>query len=524
MIYQFYKHSIFISLLFIILFIASNIGSWAADSDILLPNYGGTIRIGLHEIPDTLDPALSRTPIEKAISQQLFLPLFQIDASGELKGILVDSWSVSTDFITYTLILNNKIKLHDQSVIDAKTIIESLSRMANPAIKCPKSWIISPIKGYSAFQSHSAPELEGLKYINSSTFQIVLQHPSSNYLEYLALPETGIISQSTTSNHWEGTGPFTVSKFSPGNELQLAPFLEFHGGRPFINSLQFIKIVPEEIKVLEFELNRLDLITLPESDYRRISEDDKWKEFIIKVEPQSTLLLACNLTRSPVNNHQFREGLSRIIKRDEILTLTMNGHGQILDHLFSEDTLGSVQNNDTDLAGISDLLKPFTKHKIKLLIPDSPEILKAVGQKIQLQAQNYGINIEPEYTSYSDYYRLLHDGKYDLALKLYHSFMNKDEFILRELFTEPNLGKSGNISFYYNSEFQTQLESCCTTVQPEIRNQTLQKLTRTATQSFAYIPLLKTEEYWVQQPQLHGLNAQQLLHYDFHDVWVEDHK
>jgi len=49
-----------------------------------------------------------------------------------------------------------------------------------------------------------------------------------------------------------------------------------------LNKLEFQVIPQDATQVLEFELGHLKDLFIPESEYRRLSSEEKWKDAIIK--------------------------------------------------------------------------------------------------------------------------------------------------------------------------------------------------------------------------------------------------
>ncbi len=87
-----------------------------------------TLRIGLQEDPDMLDPHRARTFVGRIVFKGLCDKLF--DATPELKlvGRLATEWSFSTDGLTVTLKLRPNVKFHDGAPFNAAAVKANLER------------------------------------------------------------------------------------------------------------------------------------------------------------------------------------------------------------------------------------------------------------------------------------------------------------------------------------------------------------------------------------------------------------
>ena len=87
-----------------------------------------TLRIGLQEDPDMLDPHRARTFVGRIVFKGLCDKLF--DASPDLQLIprLATEWSFSADGLTATLKLRQGVKFHDGAAFDAAAAKANIDR------------------------------------------------------------------------------------------------------------------------------------------------------------------------------------------------------------------------------------------------------------------------------------------------------------------------------------------------------------------------------------------------------------
>src|SRR5881394_4492312 len=79
-----------------------------------------TLRIGLAEDPDILDPTMARTYVGRIVFAALCDKLFDIDDKLNIVPQLALSYETAQDGKTVTLKLRQGVKFHDGEVMDAE--------------------------------------------------------------------------------------------------------------------------------------------------------------------------------------------------------------------------------------------------------------------------------------------------------------------------------------------------------------------------------------------------------------------
>jgi peptide/nickel transport system substrate-binding protein len=87
-----------------------------------------TLRIGLAEDPDVLDPTLARTYVGRIVFASFCDKLFDIDEHLNVVPQLALSYKTSEDGKTVTIKLRPNVKFHDDEVFDAAAAKYSLDR------------------------------------------------------------------------------------------------------------------------------------------------------------------------------------------------------------------------------------------------------------------------------------------------------------------------------------------------------------------------------------------------------------
>ena len=96
-----------------------------------------TLRIGLAEDPDVLDPTLARTYVGRIVFASLCDKLFDIDDQLNIVPQLALSHETSKDGKTVTIKLRPGVKFHDGSMMDAAAVKASLERQNRKVATAP---------------------------------------------------------------------------------------------------------------------------------------------------------------------------------------------------------------------------------------------------------------------------------------------------------------------------------------------------------------------------------------------------
>jgi peptide/nickel transport system substrate-binding protein len=93
-----------------------------------LPVYAQTLRIGLAEDPDVLDPSMARTFVGRIVFTALCDKLVDIDENLKVVPMLATSWEWGADGKTLTMKLRPNVLFHDGEKLDAAAVKYSIER------------------------------------------------------------------------------------------------------------------------------------------------------------------------------------------------------------------------------------------------------------------------------------------------------------------------------------------------------------------------------------------------------------
>jgi len=139
--------------------------------------------IGNGAEPGTLDPARSTGTWESNILRDLFEGLVTEDAAGEPVPGAAESWTTSSDGLTWTFKLRDAV-WSDGVPVTADDFVFALRRVQDPKTASEYSYLLNVIKGARAVNAGRAPpETLGVRAIDPKTLEITLEHPAPYLLQ-----------------------------------------------------------------------------------------------------------------------------------------------------------------------------------------------------------------------------------------------------------------------------------------------------------------------------------------------------
>ena len=216
---------------------------------------GGTL-LRLWSDPPTLDPHLTGDVTSAVIIVEVFGGLVTIEPQNpsnindqqlEIVGDLAERWEISDGGRTYTFHLRKNAKFHNGKAVTAQDIKWSLERATDPATQAPTVDIfLGDILGVPAKLEGLATEISGVRVIDDFTLSITADATKPYFLAKLTYPTAFVLDRENVegNRNWfldpNGTGPFRLAEYSPGELIRLERNEFYHLGPPNLDEVQFI--------------------------------------------------------------------------------------------------------------------------------------------------------------------------------------------------------------------------------------------------------------------------------------------
>ncbi len=130
-----------------------------------------TVRVGLNEDPDILDPVLSRTYVGRIVFASLCDKLFDVSRDLEIIPQLATGYEFADDNLSMTIDIREGVLFHDGTTLDAEAVKYNLDRAKN----FPGSNRASEIE-----------QLESVEVVDGDTVRLTLTQPFAPIIAQLA--------------------------------------------------------------------------------------------------------------------------------------------------------------------------------------------------------------------------------------------------------------------------------------------------------------------------------------------------
>jgi ABC-type transport system substrate-binding protein len=302
---------------------AGNSGGSGSHSSANVPQ---TIKVGGWDY-DTLDPGATvgfigpELPLAEPIYGLLFDP--PATAGSAFVPDLATSYSYAPDFKSVTITLRSGITFQDGTPFNAAALVWNIDRYSGPP---------SPNKQWYN-------DIAGATAVNATTVKVSFTGPNTNFINMLAYTTGGLFSSPTAFKkdgatayglHAVGAGPFEVSSFTPGQDLDLVPFPKYwDASKVKLTSLDYVN-TPEDATVAYQDLvsGSIDSDTLgATSAPANVLEEAKSNSSLNMVPgPDNTYLIAAlNTTKAPFNNAQARQAIAYCTDQQALATAIAPG-------------------------------------------------------------------------------------------------------------------------------------------------------------------------------------------------------
>ena len=295
-----------------------------------MPVEGGTF-VRVWADPPTLDPHLTTDATSAVIIVEVFGGLVTISRDLDIVPDLA-TWDVSPDGRVYTFHIREGARFHDGKPVTALDVKWSMERAADPATASPVvDQYLGDIVGVKEKLAGEAAEISGVRVLDQRTLEITIDAAKSYFLAKLTYPTAFVLDQENveSSRRWfrepNGTGPFRLAEYTPGETLVLAKNEHYHLGAPFLEQVRFI--LSGGTSMLMYENGEIHITGVGLADLDRVLDPSSpLNPELHKAPPRfSTDYIGMNTQEPPFDDPKVRQALNYAIDKDLIASEIMAG-------------------------------------------------------------------------------------------------------------------------------------------------------------------------------------------------------
>ena len=350
---------------------------------------GATLRIGLNEDPDALDPARGGSFVGRVVFAAVCDKLIDTDAKNNFVPQLATTWAWSADNLILTVSLRDGVKFHDDQVMDAEAVKANLERYRS----APESLRKGELKPVSS-----------VEVVDPHTVRLHLSQPYAPLVAVLADRAGMMISPKAlgrdVTSDLPCAGPFKLTERVAQDRIVVDRFDGYWNA----DAIKLDRIVYQPqpdttVRLVNLQAGQLDMVErLGPTDVATVKKNPKLK--LISQAALAYYSVSINLAApdSPLKDPRVRAALEASIDRSVLNQVVFDG--QFIPSNQFEAPGSRYWDPDhplpsRDLAKAKALLREAGQERPRftLLIGNSP-VEQQVGQVVQSLAAEAGFDIK----------------------------------------------------------------------------------------------------------------------------------
>jgi peptide/nickel transport system substrate-binding protein len=383
---------------------------------IALPAAAQTLRIGLAEDPDVLDPTLARTFVGRIVFAALCDKLFDIDEKLAIVPQLATGYEWAPDGKALTIRLRPGVTFHDGEKLDAAAVKYSIERH--------KAMAGSNRKGELA-------PVTTVDVVDAMTVRLNLSAPFSPLLAALADRAGMIVSPKAAQAAGDKfganpvcTGPFKFVERVAQDKIVLERYPGYwNKGEIHVDKVVYLPIVDSTVRLANLKSGQLDFIErLAASDVPAVKSDARFK--ISKITEIGYQSITINVGKSELaqknplgRDPRVREAFELALDRDGIVQVVMEGEADVGNQWVAPTNAFYAKNMPIpkrDVAKAKRLLQEagVPNPSFTLMAPTTADGQK-LAQVVQAMVKEAGFDVKIQATEFATSLDMADKGQFD---------------------------------------------------------------------------------------------------------------
>jgi peptide/nickel transport system substrate-binding protein len=405
-----------------------------------------TLRIGLAEDPDVLDPTLARTFVGRLVFTATCDKLLDLDEKLNVVPQLATSWQWGPDYKTLTLKLRSNVLFHDGEKMDAEAVKYSLERHKTMA--------------GSNRRGELAP-VTSIDVIDPLTVRLNLKEPFAPLLAVLTDRSGMIVSPKAAKAagdkfgaHPVCAGPFKFVERVAQDRIVFERFPQYwNKGAIHFDKVIFQPIVDSTVRLASLKSGQLDLIErLAPSDVPQVKSDPRFAiERMVEIGYQG---ITINIGKSDLaqknplgRDPRVREAFDLSLDRDAIVQVAMDGEAMPGNQWVAPNNAWYAKNvpiPKRDVNRAKALLREagVTNPSFTLVTPTTADAQR-LAQVVQAMAKEAGFDVKIQSTEFSTSLDMADKGDFEAYVLAWSGRSDPDGNLFSHLACKQPLNYSG---------------------------------------------------------------------------------
>jgi peptide/nickel transport system substrate-binding protein len=471
-----------------------------------LPSFAQTLRIGLAEDPDVLDPTLARTFVGRIVFAALCDKLLDLDENLKIVPQLATSYQWSPDYTALTLKLREGVTFHDGEKFDAQAVKFNLERHKT-------------MQG-SNRRGELAP-VTAVDVLDPYTVRLNLAAPFAPLLAVLTDRSGMMVSPKAAQAAGDKfgarpvcSGPFQFVERVAQDRIVFERFANYwNKGAIHFDKVTYQPIVDSTVRLANLKSGQLDLIErLAPSDVPGLKGDNRFK--VAKIVEIGYQGITINVGKSELaqknplgRDAKVREAFELALDRDAIVQVAMDGEALAGNQWVAPTNSWYARNvpiPKRDVARAKALLREagVTNPAFTLMTPTTSDAQRT-AQVVQAMAKDAGFDVKIQSTEFSTSLDMADKGQFEAYVLAWSGRADPDGNLHSHLGCKQPLTYSG----YCKPEVDELINKSRATVDPSQRLKLFEQIAANVSRDRPIIYIYHRHWLWAYTGKLSGLRT-----------------
>lgn len=378
------------------------------------PVYGGHLVLIQSAEPPGLDPsATTATAATTIVHHNVLEGLVKISEHGAIVPGLAEAWSVSDDATEYVFHLRRGVVFHNGQPFTSADVKAKFERALDPS------------SGHTN-QLYYA-QIDSIETPDNYTVVFYMSTPDAEFLYNLARPDSVIGpagSHATQAAHPVGTGPFRFVEWVRGSHVRLERFEQYYVDElPYLDGATFRFVTDANAQVAALLAGNVDAVAGATTAEQAMMVEARPGFKVVQGPTTSTVVLAMNNSRAPLNDARVRQAISHAVNRDEVLIGAEFGFGTpIGSHMtpaepYYADMTGVYPHDPARARALLQEAGYGNGLRLTLSLPNQYTYAVRAGEIVADQLRRVGIQVDIELVEWATWLsRIFGEADYDMTI------------------------------------------------------------------------------------------------------------
>jgi peptide/nickel transport system substrate-binding protein len=362
--------------------------AWAQDAG---------VTIVLNEEPDLLEPCMAtRSNIGRVIMQNVSETLTELDVRGDagLMPRLAESWEQQEDG-NWRFTLRDGVTFSDGTTLDAADVVHSIERAFDASLTCesPRYFGEATVTATAVDDLTVDIAVDPVQPILPLLMSLVTIVPSETPLEFVRDPI--------------GTGPYTVTEWTPGQQVVLTRRDDYWGEAPAVETATYVARPDPAVRAAMVAAGEADIAP----SITQVDATDPAMDF--PYLDSETVYLRLDATVAPLDDVRVRRAFNMAIDREAFIGTLVPDSALLATAMYAPTTQGwnpDVQPFAYDPEGATALLEEAAAEGVAVDTPirmivrsgNFPNVTE-VAEALQQMLQDVGFNVELQFYEVAEF-------------------------------------------------------------------------------------------------------------------------